>query len=83
MQNAADTALQLTGGPAATADIAQFLVNGNPTPVSRINNVGQFVLATTSGAPTNTPSVGACAFDPATNTLYIYGLAGWKSTVLS
>jgi hypothetical protein len=80
---AATTALQLTAASAQTADLAQFLVSGNTTPVSRINNVGQFVLATTSGAPTNTPTLGACAFDPATNRLYIYGSAGWKSTVLS
>lgn len=37
----------------------------------------------TSGAPTTTPQLGTPAFDPATNTLYIYGSAGWKSTVLS
>lgn len=52
------------------------------TPISRVNNVGDFVLSQTSGAPSDTPTVGSCRFDPAANTLYIYGGAGWKSTIL-
>ena len=39
-------------------------------------------IPNTSGAPVTTPALGTAAFDPTTNTLYIYGGAGWKATIL-
>jgi hypothetical protein len=71
---------------ASTSQSADVMTNVDHSNVvlSGINNVGQFWMCHTSGAPVNTPTnTGAVAFDPATNTLYIYGGAGWKSTVLS
>lgn len=41
------------------------------------------ILETTSGAPADTPAVGTARHDPAANTLWIYGNAGWKSTTLA
>jgi hypothetical protein len=64
-----------------TADLQEWQ-SPTGTVLSAVNNIGQFVMATTSGAPTNTPSVGACCFDPAANVLYIFGNSGWVSTTL-
>jgi hypothetical protein len=44
---------------------------------------GTPILATTSGAPTGTATVGTTHFDPTANTLYVYNGTGWKSLVLS
>jgi hypothetical protein len=74
----------LKAGPGApqTADLAQFeLYDG--TVLSSVNAQGQFVLAATSGAPTNTPVAGASAFDSSTNKLWVYNGTSWVSTTLS
>lgn len=51
--------------------------------LSAVNAQGQFVLPTTSGAPSNTPVACAMAFDPAANKLWIFNGTAWVGTVLS
>jgi hypothetical protein len=64
------------------ADLLQFKdADGNF--LSSVNNKGQFVLPTTSGAPTNTPSGPAMAFDESTGKLWIFNGTAWKSVTLS
>lgn len=41
------------------------------------------ILATTAGAPVDTPSERTARFDPATGKLYIYDGAVWKSVTLT
>ena len=68
--------------PQQTADLAQFKSSSGTT-LSTVNAEGQFVLPSTSGVPTNTPNVGAMAFDPATKKLWIYDGTSWVSTTLA
>jgi hypothetical protein len=55
----------------------------HPTSVIAAGVISLGALPSTSGAPSTTPAVGTCAFNPATGKLYIYATAGWVSVTLS